>query len=265
MKPNERSWHEAPLRAVRTAVLIPALNEEDALPGVLRRVPANTLRIVADNGSTDATPAVAESLGAVVVHEPERGYGAACLAGIRYLAGQAVPPTVLVFLDADGSENPEDIPKLVEPIVAGSADLVLGVRRGAGGDVGTILPHARFGNRLVLALVRILFRQRYQDLPPFRAIRFDSLQDLGMDDRNWGWTLQMQIRAGLRGLRVTEVSVEHRRRSEGVSKISGSLPASFRVGLKMFYTLARERWRAARTRRGTAAQRPVVAGSDAHE
>ena len=226
------------------AVLMPALNEEAALPGILERMPdlVDTV-VVADNGSTDSTVTVARAHGAHVVHEPERGYGAACLAGIRYLSQMTTPPDVLVFIDADGSDDPSDIERVAAPILAGEADLVLGVRRGVGGDMGTILPHARFGNRLVLGITRVLFGESFQDLPPFRAVHFGELLRLEMDDRNWGWTLQMQIRAALRGLRVVEVDVVHRRRSAGVSKISGSLSMSLRVGAKMFYTLARERMR----------------------
>jgi len=200
--------------------------------------------VVVDNGSTDRTAAIARAHGAHVVREDERGYGAACLAGIRHLSGQVAPPDVLVFMDADGSDDPTDIDRVAGPILAGDADLVLGVRRGAGGDVGTILPHARFGNRLVLSLTRLLFGKAFRDLPPFRAMAFKRLLLLEMDDRNWGWTLQMQIRAVLHGLRIVEIEVTHRRRTAGVSKISGSLSMSLRVGAKMFYTLARERIRA---------------------
>ena len=223
---------------------MPALNEEDALPQILARMPAIVGRVVvADNGSTDATAEVARTLGADVVHEPERGYGAACLAGIRYLSQLTEPPEVLVFIDADGSDDPADIERVAGPILRGEADLVLGVRRGVGGDTGTILPHARLGNQLVLALTRGLFGKDFRDMPPFRGIAFAKLQQLRMDDRNWGWTLQMQIRAVLHGLRIVELEVTHRRRTAGVSKISGSLSMSLRVGAKMFYTLARERLR----------------------
>lgn len=241
---------EPGVHPMRVAVLMPALNEEAALPAILLSIPPWVERVVvADNASTDRTAEVARVGGAHVVHEPERGYGAACLAGIRHLAHLATPPDVLVFLDADGSDDPADLARVVDPIVRGSADLVLGVRRGVGGDVGTILPHARLGNRIVLTLVRVLFGRSFEDLPPFRAVRFDRLLQLDMDDRNWGWTLQMQIRAALHGHRITELEVTHRRRSEGVSKISGSFRMSVRVGAKMFYTLIRERVRA-RTARG---------------
>lgn len=229
---------------MRVALLMPALDEEEALPAILAAVPGVVQRVVvADNGSTDETAAVARAAGAEVVHESERGYGAACLAGIRHLEHGGDPPDVLVFMDADGSDDPADLVGLLDPIRAGRADLVLGVRKGEGGDVGTILPHARLGNRVVLGLTRLLYGEAFEDLPPFRAVRFDSLRALEMDDRNWGWTLQMQIRAVRRGLRIEEVEVAHRRRTEGVSKISGSLSMSVRVGAKMFWTLARERLR----------------------
>jgi glycosyltransferase involved in cell wall biosynthesis len=228
----------------RVTVLMPALNEEDALPAILGAVPAWIDRvIVVDNGSTDRTAEVARAHGADVVHETQRGYGAACLAGVDYLAQLDVPPDILVFIDADGSDNPADIERVIIPIREGDADMVLGVRRSVGGGVGTILPHARFGNRLILGLTRLLFGERFEDLPPFRAMRFSKLLGLEMDDKNWGWTLQMQIRAVRQRLRIVELEVDHHRRAEGVSKISGSLTMSIRVGTKMFYTLARERLR----------------------
>jgi len=234
----------APSAPRGVAVLMPALNEELALPAILAAMPDWVARVVvADNGSTDRTVEVATEGKADVARESERGYGAACLAGISHLAALPESPEVLVFMDADGSDDPADIERVVRPILDDDADMVLGVRRGAEGDVGTILPHARLGNRLVLGLVSLLFRESFADLPPFRAVRFSKLLELEMDDRNWGWTLQMQIRAARQGFRITELEVPHRRRSEGVSKISGSLVMSIRVGAKMFYTLARERLR----------------------
>lgn len=226
------------------AVFLPALNEEASLPPILAALPDwVSVIVVGDNGSTDRTAEVAREGGAHVVHEAERGYGAACLAGIAYLAALERPPEILVFMDADGSDDPADLERLVRPIGEDIADMVLGVRRGVAGDVGTILPHARLGNWIVLRLVRLLFGESFVDLPPFRAIRFSSLLALEMDDRNWGWTLQMQLRAASAPLRVVEVEVAHRRRAQGRSKISGSLVMSLRVGAKMFYTLARERLR----------------------
>lgn len=227
----------------RVAVLIPALDEEDALPRVVDALPDDGIDtlLVVDNGSSDRTPEVARELGATVLVEEEPGYGAACLTGIRHLASLDPMPDVLAFVDADAYLEAPHLPELVEPVLEDRADLVLGVRSGVTGRRGNAHAHARLGNRLVLGMTRLLFGADFRDLPPFRAIRFSELLDLDMDDRNWGWTLQMQIRAAERGLRILEIEVPHGIREEGKSKISGSLGASIRVGLKMFYTLARER------------------------
>lgn len=228
----------------RTAVLIPALNEEDALPALLRALPTDRLHsvVVADNGSTDGTAGVARAAGAVVVRQEQRGYGAACLEGIAYLSSLPSPPDVLVFLDADHPEHAERLALVLDPLERGAA-LALGVRVGRDGGTGNVHAHARWGNRVVLAVVRLLFGYRFRDLAPFRAIRFDALQLLDMDDRNWGWTLQMQLRAVRAGLGTVEVDAPHRPRAHGRSKISGRLGVSLRVGAKMFYTIARERLR----------------------
>lgn len=212
---------------------------------MLRAVPEATVDriVVVDNGSTDRTPEVARAAGATVLHEPRRGYGAACLTGIRHLASLPRPPEALVFLDADAAVEAPRIGDLTGPVLAGEADLVLGVRKAPDGIEGNLHPHARAGNRLVLLLTRILFGVRFRDLPPFRAVRFHSLLAMEMDDRDWGWTLQMQLRALRHGLRIQEVEVPHGTRRGGRSKISGSLGTSVRVGLKMLYTLARERLR----------------------
>ena len=229
----------------RVAVLIPALDEEEVLPRVLDALPRERIAhlVVVDNGSTDRTVEVARSRGATVLEEAERGYGAACLTGIAHLSDLDEPPEVLAFVDADATTEAPFLGRLVRPIHEGRADLVLGVRRGAEGRPGNLHAHARVGNRSVLALVRLLFGLRFLDLPPFRAVRFRSLLELEMDDRNWGWTLQMQIRAARRDLRIQEVAVPHGEREAGRSKISGSFSTSVRVGLKMFYTLLRERLR----------------------
>ncbi len=220
------------------AVLIPALDEEPTLASVIRALPVDLIDeiVVADNGSRDATPRIARGLGAVVVAEPRRGYGAACLAGLRHLAAR--PPAIVVFLDADGSDDPSELARLIDPIRSGAADMVLGVRTG---DPPGVPLHARMGNRVVLLCVRLLFGLRFRDMPPFRAIRYDRLRELRMDDRDWGWTLQMQIRAGRLRQRIAEIEVPYTRRAGGVSKISGTLRGSLKAGGKMFYTLARER------------------------
>ena len=227
-----------------SAVLIPALNEEEALPAVLEALPIDRLHsvVVADNGSTDNTAAIARAAGAVVVREPKRGYGSACLAGIRHLSAHPTPPNAIVFLDADHPEQAERLPLVLGPLARG-ADLSLGVRVGPGGGTGNRHAHARWGNRVVLVAVRLLFGRPFRDLAPFRAIRMGALVRLAMDDRDWGWTLQMQVRAVRHGLAIVEVDAPHLARSGGRSKISGRLGMSLRVGAKMFYTLARERLR----------------------
>ena len=223
--------------------LIPALNEEDALPVLLDSLPDWVDPVVVDNASTDRTAERAREAGAAVVRQEERGYGAACLAGIEHLRHELGPDDVLVFVDADQHVDAGALRSLVDPVRSGRADLVLGARVDPGGGVGTLMPHARLGNRIVLLLTRLLFGRRYRDLGPFRAVRFGALLDLGMDDRTWGWTLQMQIRAVRRGMEVLEIPVVHHGRTAGRSKITGSLTTSLRVGGKMLYTLARERLR----------------------
>ena len=228
----------------RTAVVIPALDEEEALAVVLAELPVERLQavVVADNGSADRTAAVARAAGATVVREPRRGYGAACLAGIAHLAALPSPPRAVAFMDADHPEVAGSLPLLLDPLARG-ADLALGVRTRTDGSRGNPRTHARWGNRVVLAATALLFGRSFQDLPPFRAIEFAALQRLAMDDRDWGWTLQMQLRAVRHGLHVVEVDAPHRTRVQGASKISGRLGMSLRVGAKMFYTLARERAR----------------------
>ncbi len=234
------------------AVLIPALDEEEALPPVLAALRAQGFErlVVVDNGSSDGTARVAEEEGATVVHEPRRGYGSACLAGIRALRSD--PPAIVAFLDGDGSDDPADLPGLLAPIRAGEAEFVLGVRPGGRGRGGAVPWHARWGNAAVRAGMRLLHGAGASDLGPFRAIRFDALEALAMDDRNWGWTLQMQLRAHHAGLRVLEVPVRHRPRSGGRSKVSGTLRGSVGAGSKMLFTLVAERLRVGRAaRKGT--------------
>ena len=238
--PSSRLAPSAPVTGA-VAVLIPALDEEPTIGTVIRALPADLVDeiVVADNGSRDATPRIARELGATVVTAPRLGYGSACLAGLRYLAER--PPAIVVFLDADGSDDPSRLAQLIDPIRSGSADMVLGVRTGTPTTPSGVPLHARMGNRVVLTCARILFGLRFRDMPPFRAIHHDRLADLRMDDRDWGWTLQMQIRAGRLRQRILEIEVPYTRRAGGVSKISGTLSGSLKAGAKMFHTLARER------------------------
>ena len=167
--------------------------------------------------------------------------GAACLAGIAHLVALPTAPAVVAFLDGDQSDDPAEVGRLIDPILRGEADMVIGVRESAGGGQETVPIHARFGNALVMGLARALFGARFTDLGPYRAIQLDALLSLGMDDRNWGWTLQMQVRAARLGLRIKEVPVGHRTRAGGRSKVSGSIKGSVLAGGKMLFTLVRER------------------------
>ncbi len=218
-------------------VIIPALNEETSLPGVLARIPAWVDRIiVVDNGSTDSTAGVARQAGATVVGEPRRGYGRACLAGIA----AASDTEVLVFVDADGSDFPEHMDRLVDPIVAGKADLVVGSRVRGRLEPGAMTAAQRFGNALAPALIRWLWGERFTDLGPFRTIRSAALHQLGMDDQTFGWTVQMQVRAARFGLRCAEVPVNYARRTGGRSKISGTIRGTCKAGAKILACVARE-------------------------
>lgn len=222
---------------LRAALIIPALNEEAAIANTLRRVPPGLYShiIVADNGSTDRTAELARAHGAAVVFEPERGYGAACL---RAMAALPAGIEVVVFMDADSSDEPSEAALLLAPITEGRADLTLGSRTLGRADAGSLQPHQRFGNWLATGLLRLLYGFRYTDLGPFRAIRASSLAALGMCDRNYGWTVEMQIKALRHGLRVLEVPVSYHRRI-GVSKVSGNLKASLLAGAKILWLVFR--------------------------
>ena len=219
--------------ANRAALIIPALDEEPAIGQTLDRVPRDLYReiIVADNGSRDRTAEIARAHGATVVSEPERGYGAACLRAIS-----ALPQNVeaVVFMDADASDDPAEAVLLLEPIYQGRADLVIGSRTLGSAEKGALEPHQVLGNRLVTGIMRAFYGHRYTDLGPFRAIRTEALQRLAMRDRNYGWTIEMQIKALRHKLRVVEVPVSYRRRV-GVSKISGNWRASMAAGAKIIW------------------------------
>ena len=224
-------------RALSVDAVIPAWNEAEAIALVLDALPRPLVRriVVCDNGSTDATAEIARAHGATVVREPRRGYGAACLRALAAL--EADPPDVVLFLDADLSDDPGEAGQILEPILAGRADLVIGSRTLGAREPGALTPQARFGNCLATRLLLALYGARFTDLGPFRAIRFRSLIDLGMRDRDFGWTVEMQIKAARAGLRTAEVPARYRRRI-GRSKISGTVSGSVRAGIKILGTIA---------------------------
>lgn len=227
---------------MKAALIVPALNEEPVLGQMLDAVPAGLYRIVivADNGSTDRTAEVARAHGAVVVREPERGYGAACLRALSALPEEI---EAVVFMQADLSEDPAEASLLLGPIEAGDYDLVLGSRTLGTSEPGALLPHQEFGNRIATGLIRLFYGHRYSDLGPFRAIRRDALERLRMRDRNYGWTIEMQVRALEDGLRVLEVPVRYRNRAAGVNKVSGNAKASLMAGYKITTTVLKLWWR----------------------
>ena len=218
----------------RISVIIPAFNEEDSIGLVLDALPQNLIHevIVVDNNSTDNTARSASEKGARVVAEQRRGYGSACLKGISVLDN----PDIVVFLDGDFSDYPEELVKLVAPIESGEMDFVLGSRMILPESRSALLPQSRYGNQLAVFLMRLFFRHQYTDLGPFRAIRYESLQAIAMQDTNFGWTVEMQIKAVKKGLRILEIPVKYRERV-GVSKITGTFSGTIKAGTKFIYTI----------------------------
>ena len=218
----------------KISVIIPAYNEEESLPHVLNDLPQDRLHqiIVVNNRSTDRTAEVARANGATVVYEKRQGYGQACLSGMAVLDA----PDIVVYLDGDYSDYPEEIDLLVAPIIKDEADFVVGSRMILKESRKALLPQARYGNMLAVFLIRLFFGYRFTDLGPFRAIRYKSLQAIGMRDRNFGWTVEMQIKAVQKSLRIREIPVRYRMRI-GVSKITGTVSGTFKAGTKIIYTI----------------------------
>jgi len=232
---------------VSVLVLIPAFNEARAIGQVIGDLPERLVDevVVVNNASTDATERRARRAGATVVRESQQGYGAACLRGIEY--AKTRDPDIVVFLDGDYSDHPEEMPALVAPIANDEADFVVGSRIRGESEPGALLPQAQVGNRLACSLMRSVWGADYTDLGPFRAIRFRDLLALDMQDQTFGWTIEMQIKAMEAGLRVKEVPVSYRR-GIGASKITGTLSGTVKASTKILWTIGR--MAATRHRRG---------------
>lgn len=231
----------------RVLVVIPAFNEARAIGRVVGDIPGQLADevVVVNNASTDETARNARSAGAIVLREERKGYGWACLRGIDY--ARELKPDVIVFLDGDYSDHPEEMGDLVAPILEDRADFVLGSRILGDREPGAMLPQAVIGNRVACFLMRVLWGTRYTDLGPFRAIRFDALEALNMQDKTYGWTIEMQIKAAQARLRCLEVPVSYRRRV-GVSKVTGTLSGTVNASAKILWTIAKYGWTTPRFR-----------------
>ena len=221
---------------MNVSVIIPAFNEEESIGKVIADIPKACVQeiIVVNNGSLDQTAEVARVAGARVVREARRGYGSACLAGIAALNA----PEIVVFLDGDYSDFPSEMPLLIQPILAGDAEMVIGSRIRGAREKGALLPQARFGNAFATFLIRLLFHVQYTDLGPFRAVRYEQLLAMDMQDKTFGWTVEMQVKAAKMGLRVCEVPVSYRKRI-GQSKITGTVRGTILAGYKILTTILR--------------------------
>jgi len=219
-------------------VIIPAFNEENAVGKVVLAIPKTLVReiIVINNNSTDETAIKAESAGATVLEEPIKGYGNACLKGIAYLKDKNLPPDIVVFLDADYSDYPEEIILLLQPIKDQNMDMVIGSRALGNREKGAMTPQQIFGNWLATFLMKLFYGVHYTDLGPFRAIKYDSLIALNMKDKTYGWTVEMQLKAAKQKMKIGEVPVNYRNRI-GFSKVSGTVKGTIGAGYKIITTI----------------------------
>ena len=214
-------------------VIIPAFNEEASIAKVISEIPATVSEIVVvSNNSTDNTIANAEKAGATVLTETNKGYGYACLRGIDYISKQSKKPEIIVFIDGDYSDYPEELDKLVKPILDQEMDLVIGARTKELREPGSMTPQQVFGNKLATFLMKLFFRAKFTDLGPFRAIKYEKLMQLQMEDKTYGWTVEMQLKAIRKQLRYTEVPVRYKKRI-GVSKVSGTIKGTIFAGIKI--------------------------------
>ncbi|MTI22260.1 glycosyltransferase family 2 protein [Fulvivirga sp. RKSG066] len=219
-------------------VIIPAFNEQNGVGNVVREIPGDLVDqvIVINNASTDETEKIAAEAGATVLKERTRGYGRACLKGIDYLKAQKEQPDIVVFIDADYSDYPEEMRNLIKPIVEEDYDMVIGSRALGNKQKGAMTPQQIFGNWLATSLLRLLYGVKFTDLGPFRAIKFDQLIALDMQDKTYGWTVEMQLKAAKKRLKCIEVPVNYRKRI-GFSKISGTVKGTIMAGYKIIWTI----------------------------
>ncbi|MEB2784761.1 glycosyltransferase family 2 protein [Algoriphagus persicinus] len=218
-------------------VIIPAYNEEKSIPKVIGDIPSLVRNVVvANNNSSDSTGKVAKAAGAKVIFEPQKGYGKACLTAMDWIKKQEIQPDIVVFLDGDYSDYPEELLDLIQPILDDKAELVIGSRALGKRESGSMTFPQVFGNWLATTMMKYMQSAKFSDLGPFRAVVWEKLLELNMVDQNFGWTIEMQIKAHKAGLRYTEVPVNYRKRI-GVSKVSGTVKGVFGAGYKIIYTI----------------------------
>ncbi len=219
-------------------VIIPAFNEERSIKSVVDDIPKTWVRhiLVSNNGSTDKTKEVAQTAGAIVLDEPISGYGNACLKGMEYIAQLKEKPDIVVFLDGDYSDYPEQLPEVVDPIIHQSQDLVIGSRVLGKLEKGSMQPQQIFGNWLATSLIKLFYKYEFTDLGPFRAIKYDKLMEINMQDRDFGWTVEMQVKAAKLKMKCVEVPVNYKKRI-GVSKVSGTIKGTILAGHKILWTI----------------------------
>lgn len=219
-------------------VIIPVFNESDSIGRVVKEIPTNLVRniIVCDNGSTDNTAATARAHGAIVVSQPVKGYGNACLKGLEYIASLSISPDFVVFLDGDYSDYPEEMTLILNPLFDEKVDMVIGSRALGDMERGAMLPQQIFGNWLATTLIRLIYDYHFTDLGPFRAARYDKLLQLKMEDKTFGWTVEMQVKAAKMKMNIQEVPVQYRKRI-GKSKVSGTVKGTILAGHKILWTI----------------------------